>query len=272
MARPVWGSHGSCARSPNERNGAASGCCGPAATTRLPRCCRCSPRSRPLIDQARNGRRPDLSDDDVDALNLLTRSRRRSTGGRRCSTAAHRRHAAVSRRVPPVARCGTIPADPAGDRRRACARRRQRGTDRPPHRGRGAPVRGTSGASADPIGGPPGRRTTGRSSNRSAGYAPNKAVPSCCSKGLHEVDLNELLASFGPAPPSRPLLRSDAQPHGWQPTVRPAAVDAPARQRRRGRRRTIASCWPIPRRSKRHASGLDEVVDERVDALRQVVS
>ncbi len=223
----------------------------------------------PLIDQARNGRRPDLSDDDVEALNLLTEAgvdRPADDDPRRGRTDDTQRYLAASRLVLGAARSRPIllAIDDAHALDDASAALIAHLTAAAVHQSEELPVRLLTQLAIRPGA---GRRVARRTASR---LRAEQGGAELLLEGLHEVDLNELLASFGPAPPSRPLLRTVGSRTGGNPLFARLLwthlLDTGAAVTK-GDRVVLAD----PAAVETARVGLDEVVDERVDALRQVV-
>lgn len=219
----------------------------------------------PLIDQARNGRRPDLSADDIEALNLLSEG-----GNRPADERAGRpdddtqRYLAASRLLLGAARSRPVllAIDDAHALDDASAALIAHLTAAAAHQSEAFPVRlltqlAVRGGAGRPI----ARRTISRLRTEQGGAE-------VLLQGLHEVDLNEMLSSFGPAPPSRPLLRIICRRTSGNPLFArllwthllesgTAVVDAG---------RVVLT---DPDAAELVRIRFDDVVDERVDSLRQ---
>ena len=166
---------------------------GSGPTTRLP----CSPRQRVLrdaaaaagahrdrarlIDQAWNGRRPDLADDDVEALNLLTEAgvdRSADDDPGRRLTDDTQRYLAASRLLLGAARSRPIllAIDDAHALDDASVALIAHLTAAAVHQSEGLPVRLLTQPAIRPA-------WAERSpAGRLAGFAPKKVAPRCCSK------------------------------------------------------------------------------------------
>ena len=221
----------------------------------------------PLIDQARNGRRPDLADDDVEALNVLTEAgidRPADDDPGRRRTDDTQRYLAASRLLLGAARSRPIllAIDDAHALDDASAALIAHLTAAAVHQSEALPVRLLTQLAIRPgAGRPVARRTVGRLRAEQGGAE-------LLLEGLDEVDLNELLASLGPAPPSRPLLRTIGRRTGGNPLF---ARLLWTHLLETGATVTKGDSVVLsdPAAVETAHVGLDEVVDERVDALRQ---
>ena len=182
----------------------------------------------PLIDQARQGRRTDLTDEDIEALNVLSESSgpvSASSGGNRLSDDTHR-YLAASRLLLGAARSRPIllAIDDAHALDDASAALLAHLTAAAVHQAEGLPVRLLTQLTVRPgAGRPVARRTLARLRDEQGGAE-------FTLQGLDEVDLNDLLASFGPAAaPSRPLLRSMRRRTDGNPLFHASALDSSAR-------------------------------------------
>ena len=219
----------------------------------------------PLIDQARQGRRTDLTDEDIEALNVLSESSgpvSASSGGIGCPTtriATSPRRACCSARLDhvrscsrstmptrwttPAQRCSHISPRPRCIRLKGCpcgCSRNSRFDPAQVDRWHGAPL---------------------------LAFATSKVVPNSAPRP-RRGRFERFARSFGPAAPSRPLLRSMRRRTDGNPLFARLLwthlLDSGAAVKE-GDQVVLGD----PAAAEMASLGLDDVVDERVDALRQ---
>lgn len=217
----------------------------------------------PLIEHARQGRRTDLSDADLAELDLLAGGTPRADGGSR-PDARHdtRTYLVATKLLLGAARSRPVllAVDDAHALDDASAALLAHLAAAAAHRSGGLPVRLLTLVTVRTGAGRPlALRTIGRLRDERGGAALGL-------RGLDEVDLNDLLASLGPAPPSRPLLRAIRQRTAGNPLFARLLwthlVESDAAVERQGRMwLRAADAAEMARLS------LDEIVDERASAL-----